>query len=89
MGGILLFIGGGLTAMFSSEGNMVINEGSNSNYIEDYHYMELAIINTSNQKFDSYTIFDYPLLKRKRILKHDNVQFEIEVINYKFKDKNC
>ena len=82
MGGILLFIGGGLTAMFSSEGNMVINEGSNSNYIEDYHYMELAIINTSNQKFDIYTIFDYPRLKRKNILKHDNLQFEIEVINY-------
>ena len=82
MGGILLFIGGGLTAMFSSEGNIVIDEGSSSNYIEDYHYMELAIINTSHKDFDHYTIFDYPLLKRKRILKHDKVQFEIEVINY-------
>jgi len=82
LGGILLFIGGGLTAMFSSEGNMVIDEGSSSNYVEDYHYMELAIINTSNPKFDSYTIYDHPLLKRKNILKHNNLQFEIEVINY-------
>ena len=82
MGGILLFIGGGLTAMFSTEGNVVIDEGSYSNYVEDYHYMELAIINTSHNDFDHYTIFDYPLLKRKSILKHDNVQFEIEVINY-------
>ena len=81
-GGILLFIGGGLTAMFSSEGNIVIDEGSSSNYVEDYHYMELAIINTSNQDFDTYTIFDYPLLKRKSVLNHKNVQFEIEVINY-------
>ena len=47
MGGILLFIGGGLTAMFSSEGNMIIDEGSQANYVEDYQYMELAIINTS------------------------------------------
>ena len=46
IGGILLFIGGGLTAMFSTEGNIVIDEGSNSNYVEDYHYMELAVINT-------------------------------------------
>ena len=82
MGGFLLFIGGGLTAIFSTEGNIVINEGSSSNYVEDYHYMELAIINISHTDFDRYTIFDYPLLKRKRILKHDNVQFEIEVINY-------
>ena len=37
--------------MFSTEGNMVIKEGSNSNYVEDYHYMELAVINTSNNDF--------------------------------------
>ena len=82
MGGILLFIGGGLTAMFSTEGNIVIDEGSSSNYVEDYHYMELAIINTSNKNLDHYTIFDYPLLNRKSILKHDNIQFEIEVIKF-------
>ena len=47
LGGILLLVGGGLTAMFSSEGNMVIEEGAKSNYVEDYHFMELALINTS------------------------------------------
>ena len=82
MGGILLFIGAGLTAIFSTEGNIVIAEGSNSNYIEDYHYMELAVINTSDQEFDTYTIFDYPLLKGNKILQHENFVFEIEVINY-------
>ena len=68
--------------MFSTEGNMVINEGSISNYVEDYHYMELAVINTSDKHFDTYTIFDHPLLKRDKILQHNNFEYEIEVIKY-------
>ena len=82
LGGILLLIGGGVTAMFSSEGNIVIEEGSKSNYVEDYNYMELAVINISDSSFDTYTIFDHPLLKRNIILQHKNFEFEIEVINY-------
>ena len=82
MGGILLLIGGGLTAMFSSEGNMIIDEGSQTNYVEDYQYMELAVINTSDKDIDTYTIFDNPLLKRNKTLAHNNIEFEIAVINY-------
>ena len=82
LGGILLFMGGGLTAMFSSEGNMVIEEGAQTNYVEDYHFMELAIINTSASSFDEFTIFDQALLKRNQILKHTNLNFEIEILNY-------
>lgn len=82
LGGILLFVGGGLTAIFSSEGNMVIEEGAQTNYVEDYHFMELAIINTSASSFDEFTIFDQALLKRNQILKHTNLNFEIEILNY-------
>ena len=82
LGGFLLLVGGGLTAIFSTEGNIIIDEGSKSNYVEDYHYMELAIINTSKKDFDTFTIFDHPLLKRKKILQHENFNFEIEIINY-------
>ena len=63
LGGLLMMIGGGLTSIFSSEGNIIIDEGSKSNFIEDYYYMELAIINTSNTQYDQVTIFDAPLLK--------------------------
>jgi len=86
LGGILLLVGGGLTAMFSSEGNMVIEESAQSNHVEDYHFMELAIINTSASSFDEFTIFDQPLLKRNQVLAHANLNFEIEIINYL---KNC
>ena len=54
--------------MLSSEGNMVIEEGAQSNHVEDYHFMELAIINTSAIRFDEFTIFDQPLLKEARYL---------------------
>ena len=82
LGGILLLVGGGLTAMFSSEGNMVIEESAQSNHVEDYHFMELAIINTSASSFDEFTIFDQPLLKRNQVLAHAKLNFEIEIINY-------
>ena len=82
LGGILLLVGGGLTAMFSSEGNMVIEESAQSNHVEDYHFMELAIINTSASSFDEFTIFDQPLLKRNQVLAQANLNFEIEIINY-------
>ncbi|GIS53977.1 hypothetical protein Ct9H90mP29_10190 [bacterium] len=39
--------GGGITAKFSAEGNMVIGEGESSDHVDDYHDMELAFVNTS------------------------------------------
>ena len=72
---ILLLIGGGLTAIFSSEGNMVIEEGAQSNRVDDYHDMELTIINTSNESLDKYTVFDQPILGKGNILSHENLNF--------------
>ena len=85
-GGLLLMIGGGLTAMFSLEGNVVIDEGEKSNFVEDYYYMELAIINTSKDHYNHFTIFDTPILKPGKILKHQDIPFETEIISY---IKNC
>ena len=86
LGGLLLLIGGGLTAIFSSEGNMVIDEGATVDFIEDYHYMELAIINTTHNDSDSYVVFDHQLLNSGNFLKHNKFNFEIEIIDYL---KNC
>ena len=86
IGALLLLIGGGLTAIFSSEGNMVIEEGAQSNHVDDYNDMELTIINTSNESLDEYTVFDQPILEKGNILSHENLNFNIEIINY---FKNC
>ena len=62
LGGLLLLAGGGLTAYFSSEGNMVIAEGESSNYVDDYHNMELAFVNNSLKDRLEYTVVDESLL---------------------------
>ena len=62
LGGLLLLAGGGLTAYFSSEGNMVIAEGESSNYVDDYHNMELAFVNNSLKDSLEYTLVDESLL---------------------------
>ena len=82
LGAVLLLFGAGVTAIFSSEGNMVIDEGARSNYVDDYHDMELAIINTSKGDLDEYTVFDQPLLKIGNKLSHENLDFEIEIMEY-------
>jgi ABC-type transport system involved in cytochrome c biogenesis permease subunit len=47
-GALLLLLGGFLTASFSSEGSMVIDEGGTVNYVEDYHRNELAVTDTAS-----------------------------------------
>ena len=82
LGAVLLFIGAGVTAIFSSEGNMVIDEGAQSNYVDDYHSMELAIVNTSKANLDEYTVFDQPLLINGNRLSHESLDFVIEIMEY-------
>ena len=36
----------------------LVDEGFISNYVDDYHNMELAIINTSKDGFDEYIVFE-------------------------------
>ncbi|MDP6569854.1 MAG: cytochrome c biogenesis protein ResB [Candidatus Marinimicrobia bacterium] len=86
IGGILLLVGGGLTAIYSTEGNMIIDEGAYSDFVEDYHNMELAVVNTTHQKFDSYTVFDQPMLKNGKELHHLHLPFKMKVLNFY---KNC
>ena len=81
LGGLMMLIGGGLTAIFSSEGNIVIDEGAKSNYVEDYYYMELAVINTSDLDYDNFTIFEDPLLQSGKKLHHQDLEFEIEILS--------
>jgi len=81
-GVVLLLLGGALTAIFSSEGSMVVEEGKQSNFIENFYLKEFAIVNSSNEQFDEFTIFDQPLLKRNSILKDNNLPFKIRLLEY-------
>ena len=82
LGGLLLLLGGGITAQFSSEGNMVIAEGETSNYVDDYFDMELAFVNTSIDDSLEYTVFDAPLLKEGSAIRNDKLNIEIKIIKF-------
>ncbi len=82
LGGILLLVGAGLTAIFSTEGSMIIQEGSKSNTVDDYHKTELVIINTSNQNFDMYTVFGEPLFVNGNNVSHESIDFDITILDY-------
>ena len=82
IGGLLLLIGGGITAKFSAEGNMVIGEGERSDHVDDYHDMELAFVNTSLEDSLEYTIFDAPLLGEGKRIKYDKLGIQIDIIDH-------
>jgi hypothetical protein len=82
LGGIMLLFGAGLTAIFSSEGSMVIEEGSRSNTVDDYHNTELTIINISEENYDIYTVFDQALFVSGNNLRHENLNFDITILEH-------
>ncbi len=80
IGALLLLIGGGITAKFSSEGQMIIEEGTSANYIIDYRDMELALINRSSPHYDEYTIIDQHALYSRNIISPENMNIDIQII---------
>ena len=86
-GALLLLIGAGITAYYSQEGRMPIEEGKINNYFEDYYEKELAIINTSNIEYDEYTIFNQSVLEHGNLLSNNQtIPFKIKVHEF---HKNC
>ena len=79
-GMILMLVGGVLTSLFSIEGSLVIEEGGESNFFENYHLKEFVIINTTNETYDEFTVFNNGLLYRNNILNHDS--FHIEILDF-------
>ena len=82
LGGLLLLVGGGITAQFSSEGNMIIKEGNQSEHVDDYHDMELVFVNTSMEDSLEYTVFDEPILNEGNTIKYDKLGITIDIISH-------
>ncbi len=85
-GVILILLGGFVTAMFSVEGAMPIEEGATNNFYEDYHKLELAVINPSNPDYDEITAFSGSLLKPGKELADESFPGTITI---KKLYKNC
>jgi len=82
LGAILLLMGGGITAWFSFEGNMILEEGSSSNYIINTQNIELTIINTTSSHYDAVTAFDNDILYQGSKLNHDSLPFTLEILDF-------
>ncbi|MFT7434106.1 MAG: ABC-type transport system involved in cytochrome c biogenesis permease subunit [Alphaproteobacteria bacterium] len=79
---LMLFLGSFLTANFSSEGNMVIEEGIESQYVSDYHKLEIAVIEIKNNGTEKVTAFNEDWLQAGKIITHKNLPFTAEILQY-------
>ena len=81
-GVLMMILGGGLTAWFSTEGNLIIDEGKQSNFFESFYLKEFVVVNTSNENNDMFTVFDNSLIYKDNVLEHKSFPFEIEIIDF-------
>ena len=82
LGVLLLLAGGGITAWFSSEGMMTIEEESSSNYVFNLYKKELAIVDMSNNNYDEVVVISDKLLAKEDIIEDSSIPFSIEIIDY-------
>ncbi len=79
---IFLMVGELVTGIFAVEGRMSIPENSSANFTEDYHAVELAVIDQSDPKVDDVVVIPGSLLRRGGLIRHDLLPFDVEVIRY-------
>jgi ABC-type transport system involved in cytochrome c biogenesis permease subunit len=79
--GLVVMMIGEFIAAFQSEGNMTIDEGSSSNFVEDTRSCELAFVSTDG-KMDDVVAIPQALLRRGGVLHHDALPVDVEVLRY-------
>jgi hypothetical protein len=81
--GLIIMLAGGLfTDLFAVESHMQLSRGDTKNYTQDPRLMELALIDTSDPEFDQVTAIPEALLRRKRIIEHPSLPFQIVVRHF-------
>jgi len=78
-GMLLLLLGGFFTAYFSKEGAMSIFEGDSSAFFEDFHDLEIAVIDKSPVDHDSVTAFSNDYIAEGAVLSDPDIPFTIGV----------
>jgi hypothetical protein len=81
--GLIVMLAGGLfTDLFAVESHMRLGNGEAKNYSEDTRRDELAVIDTTDPKFDQVTAIPETVLRRTRIIEHPSLPFQIVVRNF-------
>ena len=78
-GMLLLLLGGFFTAYFSKEGAMSIPEGQASAFFEDFHDLEIAVIDKSPAEYDDVTAFSNEYIGEGAVLSDPDIPFTITV----------
>lgn len=79
---VLLLAGEGITGVFAVEGNMSIEVGGASNYVESTHLQEFAIVDERPDGTDEVIAIPAALMRRGGRIRHEVLPFEIEVNQY-------
>jgi len=74
---ILLLVGELLTSLWQQEFQMRLAEGETKNFSESYRYNELAIIDTTDPKFDDVVAIPEELLAQKTEIQHPKLPFRV------------
>lgn len=82
IGGLLLLVGGFLTAYFGQESNLVLAEGETSAVVQLHHGLELAVIDQSPADHDQVTAFAEGWFKPGEVLQVEGLPGRIEVLAF-------
>jgi len=79
-GVITLLLGELVSSMMQVDSSMVIDEGGSSNYSEDRHFSELAIVDHSySETSDRVYAFPQEMLRTNHDVRHDELPFTVSV----------
>lgn len=83
LGSLCLMFGGFLTAYYANEGNMVIDEGAQASYYQDYHLLEIALIDTSHEEYNDVLAFTGSQIKKGNTLNDTRSSLKVEILDFK------
>ncbi|MSU23382.1 MAG: ResB protein required for cytochrome C biosynthesis [Opitutus sp.] len=79
---IVLLIGELLTGLWQEDFQMAINEGDSKNYSESFRLYELAVIDTTDPKFDDVVAIPDSHLARATVVQHPKLPFRVVTKTY-------
>lgn len=81
-GVVVMMVSEGVTGWYATEGRMTIDEGRSSSFVEDFHKFELSFIHHLDARMDDVGVLPVTVLKKKGIVRDDDLPFEVELEKY-------
>jgi ResB-like family len=82
IGLILLLVGELLTGLFQKESQMRLDEGETKNYSESYRDTELAVLDTTDAKFNTVVAIPQAVLGDGGTIQHPALPFQVRIRDY-------